>query len=304
MCPTHTIWDASAFKYKKTDFGIMRYSTFSSILQQFSEATLVMLAGVGEPLLNPDFLKIIACCSQARKKINLVTNGVLLSKDKIDAICKNQRFNEISISLNASNEIDYNKITYTNKGHYNTVIENIRQLVKKKKETKSKVNITVSAVCSNEFIDKMYDFVLLASQLEVDKIVFHNYINFNIIEENDQWSSIDNSAKTQKQLLEQIQKIEDANLNCKNIEFPKINTIPQSHFEKKCERFFKSLSFDAYGNIGSCGRVMNPNKKYWNILTWKEKDIWNGKYMQYMRERFLGQKNDVPQCCHNCVENF
>lgn len=68
MCPTHTIWDASAFKYKKTDFGIMRYSTFSSILQQFSEATLVMLSGVGEPLLNPDFLKIIACCSQARKK--------------------------------------------------------------------------------------------------------------------------------------------------------------------------------------------------------------------------------------------
>ena len=262
MCPTHTVSDVSAFDYKKTDFGIMKFDTFSRILQNFPEATLVMLAGVGEPLLNPDFLKIITCCSESRKKINLVTNGILLSEEKMDAICKNQWFNEISISLNASNEADYNKITHTNNGHYDAVIKNIIKIVKKKQETNSKVKIIVSAVCSNEFIEKMYDFAFLASQLQVDKIVFHNYINFNIIEQNDQWTALDSSIKRQKQLFKQIQKIQSANLSCKNIEFPKINITLPSRFEKKCERFFKSLSFDAYGNIGSCGRVMNPNRRY------------------------------------------
>lgn len=33
--------------------------------------------------------------------------------DKIVEICSNHRFNEISISLNASNAEDYNKITNT-----------------------------------------------------------------------------------------------------------------------------------------------------------------------------------------------
>lgn len=150
----------------------------------------------------------------------------------------------------------------------------------------------------------MYDFALLGSQLQVDKVVFHNYINFNIIEAQDQWHPIGNSTEIKKQLFFQIQRIKKESLNCKEIDFPKLNIANHSQFKKKCERFFKALAFDAYGNIGSCGRVMNPSRKYGNILIWNEKDVWNGKYMQYMRGRFLNKRKEIPQCCYSCIENF
>lgn len=70
-CP-HTV-------YK--DFWLNRHmplNTFERILPALAETDLVFLQGWGEPLLNPDFLKMVRAAKAAGCKVGTSTNGTLL----------------------------------------------------------------------------------------------------------------------------------------------------------------------------------------------------------------------------------
>jgi hypothetical protein len=65
-----------------------------------------------------------------------------------------------------------------------------------------------------------------------------------------------------------------------------------------CKWFWKNISIDGAGNVGSCGRFFIPKKEYGKFY---DENVWNGKYFEEMREKFL--KNDLTDYCKYCVEN-
>ena len=71
----------------------------------------------------------------------------------------------------------------------------------------------------------------------------------------------------------------------------------------KCQWFFKNIAFDAAGNLGSCGRVMNPQPEYGSIYS--DEDVWNNTYMQELRSTFLDNSSStLKEVCTKCVENY
>ena len=299
MCPTHTISDVSQFEFQKEEFWVMKSNVFEDVVKRFPEATLLMFAGVWEPLINPYFFDIIEIWARHKKMMNIVSNGTLLDEGKVEKLMQNKRINQISISLNAANEEDYGTICHTKAKTFYSVVEGIKKLVDSKKKYKSHAQIIVSAVCSEQFIDKVYDFVKFASSLWVDRIDIHNYIDFSIVEKSDQWTLIPWEESIEAKLNTILKNIRKLNLSCE-VNFPV--AINKNKFQKKCEWYFKNLSVDAYWNIWSCWRVMSPNAKY-GSFSWQE-DVRNGKYMQYMRKLFLNPHAKMPTCCTTCVENF
>lgn len=301
MCPHHTRGNASNFKFLKKEKGMMRPGIFETIMKKFPEATLVMFAGVGEPLLNPHFLSLAKIAAENKKIINLVTNGVFLDRKKMDMIIELERFNQISISLNASTSQDYKNICGMPKEIFDKVVNNIKKLVylKKHHKSKAKFEIIVSAVCSKEFIPKIKDFLIFADTLGVDRIDIHNYIDFSIKEKNNQWTSIETTKKNIS-ILSNIEKFSQEKINAK-VNLPII--LKPDNFDKKCDWFFKNLCFDAYGNIGGCGRIINPSRNYGNLLTDND-DVWNNEYMKTMREKSLNSNERLLECCNKCIENY
>ena len=83
------------------------------------------------------------------------------------------------------------------------------------------------------------------------------------------------------------------------IDFP---LLFNSNFKKYCQWFFRNIAIDGAGNIGGCGRVMNPSEDYGNIFK-EGRDVWNNEYFQKMRGKFLDPKTELIKCCKNCVEN-
>jgi len=301
MCPHHTPGDASNFEFLKKEKGMMEPDVFKVIMDKFPEATLIMFAGVGEPLLNPYFFELAELAVKNKKIINLVTNGTLLDREKINKIIELKRFNQISISLNASNPQDYSNICNMPSKTFDKMVNNIKELVylKKQHKNKAKFEITVSAVCSQEFLPKIKDFLLFADNLGVDRIDVHNYIDFPIIIGKEyQLTSIETSNKN-IEILKEMEKFSKEKIRAK-VNLPLI--FKKENFCKKCEWFFKNLCFDAQGNIGGCGRVINPDSNYGNLFINKD-DVWNNEYMRKMRNKFLNKNEQLLTCCSHCVEN-
>lgn len=301
MCPHHTQGDASKFEFLKKEKGMLKPESFKIILEKFPQSTLVMFAGVGEPLINPYFLELAGMAVKYKKIINLVTNGTLLDRAKINRIIELRRFNQVSISLNAFNPRDYYNICNMPSEIFWKVINNVKELVRLKKQnkTKAKFEIIVSAVCSQQFLPKVKEFLLFADNLMVDRIDVHNYIDFSILEKNGQWSPIV-IDKQNEDYLQELKYFAEKNIRAK-VNLPIL--LKKENFYKKCEWFFKNLCFDAYGNIGACGRVINPNHEYGNIFNNSE-DIWNNLYMRSMRRKFLEPQAELENPCYHCIENF
>ncbi|MEG2311487.1 MAG: radical SAM protein, partial [Bacilli bacterium] len=77
----------------------MTLEEFEHILKQIDDQTdYVYLHVKGEPLLHSHFKEILELCSKYHKKVNLTTNGTLLSK-RVDDIITTNIVRQINISL-------------------------------------------------------------------------------------------------------------------------------------------------------------------------------------------------------------
>lgn len=70
----------------------------------------IVLAGLGEPLLHKDIFKIIKKCKEHGFRVQLVTNGMLLTEVTVLELIKSG-IDEIAISLHSLNREIYNSIT-------------------------------------------------------------------------------------------------------------------------------------------------------------------------------------------------
>ena len=133
MCPHHSDYDNSFAFQKQLDNKFMDIELIKKIFKKNKEAIFVMLGGVGEPFMHPNFLDIVDLCSKEKKKINIITNGTLLNNENMKHLVKNKMVNQISISLNASNSTDYAAICNVNKNVFGKVVDNISKLIHLKK---------------------------------------------------------------------------------------------------------------------------------------------------------------------------
>lgn len=292
MCPHHSN-DENEFVYQKhliTD-KMVSCETLEKIYKKFPEAYLVMFAGVGEPLTNMKFKELVELTSKYKKKFNIVTNGTLLNYELCKNLLSNKYLNQISISLNASNPKEYSEICNVQENKFFDVVKNIRTLVTLKKQLKSQAEIVVSGVCYNEFLDSSKQFLTFCDELGVDRIDLHRYIDFDI---KNKLTDIDDFSEGLNELYSYKKKYIKTNVNLPH-------KISANSYKKRCEWFFKNLSFDSNGNIGSCGRVMSPSAEYGNIED--NNDIWNNKYMVEMRKKVLDASDEVSKYCLKCVEN-
>lgn len=287
MCPHHTTLTVNSFAHMKELSGFMSLDLIEQILRRFPEAMVVSLAGVGEPLTHPDFAEVVRLLSRDRRIVDVTTNGYFLDGQKLSAILQSRAVREVSISLNGSSPEEHLGITGRN--GFERVESNVRRLVHERTRNGGPARISVSQVCTPENVTRWEEYVDLAVDLGVDRLYLHNVIDMNI----------DDPRLTGLPDVEEIRSaVRSIPQRVGSLEVVGPTAISASRFDPKCEWFFRNLAFDPNGNVGSCGRVMNPQSSYGNVSS--DEDLWNSSYMQSMRSTFLS--GDVYDCCRGCVE--
>jgi MoaA/NifB/PqqE/SkfB family radical SAM enzyme len=83
------------------DKQIMSKELFKQVIFDVAPHTeQVCLHLMGEPLAHPEFLDIIKLCGEAKVKVNLTTNGILLNRYK-DLLSTSEVFHQINFSIHA-----------------------------------------------------------------------------------------------------------------------------------------------------------------------------------------------------------
>lgn len=136
---------------------------FQTILEQFDSLRYIRLHGLGEPLMNPDLIRIISIASSRGINAEFTTNATLLTRDRAEALII-ANISEITISIDGATKEVYEKIREN--AQFGNVIENVRQLGEiRKKLNKKKPFLRINMVVTTENINELLDVLKMAKNL-------------------------------------------------------------------------------------------------------------------------------------------
>lgn len=263
MCPHSQLKDKT---------GYMPFDRFKKIIDEcsrhYSLGDLVF-SGFGEPLLHP---QLIEMSKYAKKKgipkVRLITNAVLLSRQKTEEILEDSGFDEISLSLDAVTEETYQKIK--NSSNFQIVEDNIAHFLKqKKKMNRWKPFVSLHILKMRETVSEISDFLKKWRPLlgEGDHILVKDVHNFA--------GQVEDSR-----LEEQIYR---------GKRFP-------------CRQLWEFLYISWNGDVMPCCMDAFKKLRIGNIRKSSIKELWNTPLLQQIRQIHLqGRYQEIPLCsqCEN-----
>jgi len=144
-----------------------------SLIEELSEMGVksVVLTGGGEPLVNKATPKVIQRAREAGLEVALVTNGELINKENLKTIAENCAW--IRVSLDAATTETYNRCHgIANRNAFQTVVDNIRNLVDYRKVINSPITMGLAFLVHPYNVNEIYDACKLARELGADYIQF------------------------------------------------------------------------------------------------------------------------------------
>lgn len=151
----------------------MSVKMLEQILVQFPHASRLDLQGLGEPLVNPDFLPILEVCAQRRMRVQFFTNGTLLTREVSRRLVE-LRVAEISISLDGASGPIYEMMRIG--ARFDAVVANVQALIEERRHsTSQEPYVRLVMVATTHNVSHMADLVALGRSLDVDEIVVSGF---------------------------------------------------------------------------------------------------------------------------------
>ncbi len=145
--------------------------------KQFDFPRYYLLVGLGEPLLNKDFFKMVQYIHKIEGDIDIVlyTNGTLLNAGLSDRLLYSD-LTEINFSVNSGSEESYRFLT--NKYPYAKIKQKIISFLNRKKELGIKKRILLQYIENNRFTIKQFEKEWRPYLAEDVEINYKHLVNF------------------------------------------------------------------------------------------------------------------------------
>ena len=249
-------------KYKETPF--MEEQVFKKIADECGQYnSFIRISGGGEPLLHPKAIELMTYAKQVNAKIGLITNGSLLSTDKVDALL-DINTDVIEISVDAADKETHAKVRTGL--DFDVVMSNILYLVKKRNQLNSDTKILVSVVNQNIIANQLDDIKTFWENI-VDNVIVRKYLTWNV---NDPANSGDSTPYLK-------------------------DRVP-------CPFPFERLNIDTRGNVLFCGYDISGKSDFGNIKQTSIKEIWQGPKFNSWRESILKGEYEKIELCNECPD--
>jgi spiro-SPASM protein len=249
----------------KKPVGNMDLKTYKKIMDELSARggiTGITLHKDGEPLLNPDLVKMIRIAKDknASKMIAFNTNGLLLDK-KISEELVRSGLDYITISLDAFTKETYEKIK---KGSdFEKVKENIKHLMIARERMESLTpKIFIQFIEMPENSKEKNDFFTYWSD-KADKVIFHDFLS---------WGGVIDTDKE----------------------------VPSERYA--CMSLWNQLAIDYDGDIVPCCLDFSKHQVLGNVKEMTLYEAWNGVKLKKLKDAHIKGDYSGFSFCKNCKD--
>jgi len=251
----------------KTLIGHMDFQLFKKIIDEAKKygPRTFSLHLFGEPLLTPNFPKIIKYIKQADKNntILLTTNGTLLNQEIGQALVKTQ-VDKISISFVSAEKNNYHQLTGMDK--LETIEENIINLIELKKIHQNKQPI-------------IYVRMIINKDNKNEEELFRN-----------KWKN--------KPVIIETRLAHNYGGNIKNTSLRRKTTKKIKRYP--CYHFWLSPAIHWNGDFSICCNDWGRKAVLGNIQNQTVKQLWNSEKIKQYRQNQLKNNHKIPSICTNC----
>lgn len=287
-----------------------------SIIEKIPSYGFISLLG-GEPLLRQDFIKIFEKASkQVINKVNVVSNGILINDEIIEAFIKNQLL-LLSVSLDGYMEShDKNR---GKEGSFDKVISNLELLQSKKSENKPMIDIKTIVLENNlDDLPKLYKLVSEMNvkffsvafkrnnHLKQNSCLRENFVEefylkeyplepyFDIEHFKEIYKELEAISKASKTLLRWAPKFKPTGDIQKIEKYFNLGNKPVSEIYKPCLHPYSNMYVTPEGNTYPC-----LSYKTGNVLGKNIKDAFNSPNYKCFRKNLKVSKvfNSCQLCC-------
>ena len=267
----------------------MTLAEFENIYSRFPALDRVTLHGIGEPLLNPDFLLIAAYVKAKGSQVFLNTN-LSLADRQISEKLLSMEVDEIRVSLDSAVPEIYREIR--REDLFEHVLANLKNLLSLRDSLSSKSKIKIVAVAMAENTLQLPSLANLALELGVDELMVQN-MQF--------WSGNQDYFARRSQhkadaLFEQVYQ------QCCKITAGKIVfKMPHRGTHHQCNWPWTSLFVSVEGEVTACCNCPDPRVlSFGNLQHQTLEEIWWSSNYQKFRSS-LADQMDIPEICRSCV---
>ena len=175
----HSTRDEKNGPFQKLNYEIkhMNEDDFNKIvndLKEFPQGSIkrIVFSGLGEPLANPNLPKYVKRITESNiaKRVEIITNGLLLNQNNINELIKNGITN-INISIQGLNAQTYSEVCSA-KIDFNNFLNTLEYLYNNKKQAKIYIKIVDAALKNKDEEKLFYDtFSKYADRIYIEHLV-------------------------------------------------------------------------------------------------------------------------------------
>lgn len=287
MCE-HTYW--------KEKNQMMNLEQLKGIVEQFPKLQWIGLTGIGESFLNPDFMKMVDYVKSKGIYLELYDSFFLIN-EKFAGSLVNSGIDRMIVSIEGATAETYEKIRKGAK--FNRSIENIKNIIKLKKEKKAHYpEVTFHYIVTKENAKEAIDFVDLVHKImgQEDTSIYFSSILHPFPEIEKMVIAVPDNL------------VAEINLKCKQLGIKVAwnrNVPTEKEPISKCNEWTMPFIF-VDGTVVPCCAGNESNKRDYqrktelgNIFKTPFKEIWEGPKYQKLRE--MVHEGKTPPACRYCT---
>lgn len=259
----------------------------------------ISLVSDGESTLSPVFIDTILRGSELGISMAVGTNGLLLNERKLELILPHLTYLRINIS--AGEKKRYAEIMGVKEEWFDRVCDNIKTMVRLKKEKNLKVTIGLQMVLMPQYADQIMPLAQLGKDLRPDYLVIKH-----CSDDEDGFLGVD--YREYEKLfgkLKEAEALSDAEYACV-VKWSKIQDEGARSYQR-CYGAPFLLQISGSGLVAPCGMLFNEKYKKFhigNIVTERFKDMLQGdRYWEVVNYLASPNFNAQKMCGTLCLQH-
>ena len=285
----------------ENDYPHMPYELFVKLGDQILPRcrTLTLNGFVGEPMLHPDFDKIINTIDERwpQLSVEFATNGTALTEHKSQLILNSKTVTDLRFSLHAVNPDTMEAVML--RANAERLMRNVRRFMAMKKESSrdKEILITFSFVAMQQNISELVEFVHMAAELGADRVLVWDV-------QISQASNFDYSLHDKREMASDVFAEAKAAAEKQQIslvfsrDYTQQETLTPDSAAFRCQLPWTHVYVSPNGEVSPCCYYHHV---IGDLSTTTFDNIWNNSAYRELRTRM--HHGDYPLPCRSCPEN-